>query len=206
MRKNLCRQFTEQLRLITLRQFLQIHQPYFPLHKSAYFTYLKHTINAFPSRIPHSTQSIPGHSPSNSSRKVRNDESHGTTTQTPNHTPELARRMRLRSLRHTLLPQHLLEHATKLLIAEVLFFRCVLRPEAEGRPRESSTAGTWWWAGYFFLFGIGSGEGMVGASRVVVAPARAVREGVVGVVYLLEFLGAGRAFRGVGGDAVGVRL
>ena len=47
---------------------------------------------------------------------------------------------------------------------------------------------------------------MVGAGRVVVASARAVGEGVVGVVYMLEFLCAGGAFWGVGGDAVGVRF
>lgn len=45
---------------------------------------------------------------------------------------------------------------------------------------------------------------MVGARGVVVAAARGVAERVVGVVYLLEFFGAGGAFGGVGGDAVGV--
>ncbi len=40
--------------------------------------------------------------------------------------------------------------------------------------------------------------------RVVVMPPRGVGKGVVGVVDLLEFLCAARAFGGVGGDAVGV--
>ena len=45
---------------------------------------------------------------------------------------------------------------------------------------------------------------MVRACGVVVAPARGVRKGVVGVIYLLEFLGACGALGGVGGDAVGM--
>ena len=45
---------------------------------------------------------------------------------------------------------------------------------------------------------------MVGTRGIVVAAAGGLREGVVGVIYLLEFLGAGGAFGGVGGDAVGV--
>ena len=45
---------------------------------------------------------------------------------------------------------------------------------------------------------------MVGACGVVVAPARGIGEGVVGVIYLLKFLGASWALRGVGGDAVGM--
>ena len=45
---------------------------------------------------------------------------------------------------------------------------------------------------------------MVDSGGVVVAAAGRVGEGVVGVVYALEFLGAGGAFGGVGGDAVRV--
>ena len=45
---------------------------------------------------------------------------------------------------------------------------------------------------------------MVSARGVVVAAAGGVGEREVGVVDLLEFLGAGRAFGGVGGDAVGM--
>ena len=45
---------------------------------------------------------------------------------------------------------------------------------------------------------------MVCACRVVVLAARGVGEGVVGVVYLLEFFGPGRAFWGVRCYAVGV--
>lgn len=45
-------------------------------------------------------------------------------------------------------------------------------------------------------------EGVAG--YVVFAAAGCVRQGVVGVVDLLEFLGAGWAFGGVGGNAVGV--
>ena len=61
---------------------------------------------------------------------------------------------------------------------------------------------------FFFRVGGGGGRGrgvgLVGARGVVVAAARGVGEGVVGVVYLLEFLGARGALRGVGGDAVRV--
>jgi hypothetical protein len=45
---------------------------------------------------------------------------------------------------------------------------------------------------------------VIGARGVVVAAATWVGEGVVGVVYLLESLGAGGALGGIGGDAVGV--
>lgn len=48
------------------------------------------------------------------------------------------------------------------------------------------------------------GEGLVGARGVVVAAAGGVREGVVGVVYLLEALCVDGALGAVGGDAVGV--
>ena len=45
---------------------------------------------------------------------------------------------------------------------------------------------------------------MVGACRIKVASTGRIREGVVGVIYLLEFLGSSRAFWGVGGYAVGM--
>ena len=45
---------------------------------------------------------------------------------------------------------------------------------------------------------------MVGARGVVVTAAGGVAERVIGVIYPLEFLGAGWTFRGVGGNAVGV--
>ena len=47
---------------------------------------------------------------------------------------------------------------------------------------------------------------MIGAGRIVVSSARGFGEGVVGIIYLLEFLSAGGTFRGVGGDAVRVRF
>lgn len=53
------------------------------------------------------------------------------------------------------------------------------------------------------------GEAAWGGVRtrdVVFMPPSGVGEGVVGVVYELEFAGAGGAFGGVGGDAVGVRF
>jgi len=45
---------------------------------------------------------------------------------------------------------------------------------------------------------------MVRACGIVVAPARRVGKGVVGVIYLLEFPGACGALGGVGRDAVGM--
>lgn len=45
---------------------------------------------------------------------------------------------------------------------------------------------------------------MVASRSVIVAAAGRIREGVVGVVYLLEFLGSGVTLGGVGGNAVGV--
>ena len=53
--------------------------------------------------------------------------------------------------------------------------------------------------------GIAAAESVEGvAGYIVFATACCVGEGVVGVVDLLEFLGAGWTFGGVGGDAVGV--
>ena len=45
---------------------------------------------------------------------------------------------------------------------------------------------------------------MVGSCGVVVATTGRVREGEVGIIDLLEFLGPGGAFWGIGGDTVGV--
>jgi hypothetical protein len=45
---------------------------------------------------------------------------------------------------------------------------------------------------------------VVDSCGVVVSAAGGLREGVVGVVYELEFAGSFGAFWGVGGDAVGV--
>jgi hypothetical protein len=75
--------------------------------------------------------------------------------------------------------------------------------EAEGGPGER---GFWSGAGggNFFVIGVGGCEGGVAAGGVVVGAAGGVGEGVVGVVYLLEFLGAGGAFGGIGRDSVGV--
>lgn len=42
------------------------------------------------------------------------------------------------------------------------------------------------------------------ARGVVVPAARSIREGVVGIVYELEFAGSFGTFWGIGGDAVGV--
>jgi hypothetical protein len=83
-------------------------------------------------------------------------------------------------------------------------------PEAECAPWEP--AGWSLRARYFLLlrfpvrvWGRGApSKGAVGAGRVVVAAAGGVAEGIVGIIYLLEFLGSGKAFRRVGGDAVGV--
>lgn len=78
-------------------------------------------------------------------------------------------------------------------------------PEAEGAPGKGAfgllRAGA---GGDFFFVGAGGGEGGVLAGGVVVAPAGGVGECIVGVVYFLEFLCAGSALGGVGGDAVGV--
>ena len=47
---------------------------------------------------------------------------------------------------------------------------------------------------------------MVGARGVVVTLAGWVGESVVCVVYLLECLGSGRTFWGIGGNTIGVRF
>ncbi len=155
------------------------------------------------------------------SREVGNDETHSTTTQPPNQTPELARRRRILPLRHALLAQHLLEHAAKLLVAEPLPIRLRRRPvavplpaaEPKRRPGEPATAAA---AAallgrrprHFLVGAIGErirpGEAVEGARGVVVAAAGRVREGVVGVVDLLEALRACAALGTVGRDAVRV--
>lgn len=85
--------------------------------------------------------------------------------------------------------------------------------ETEGGPREATkgVAGIIWARNLLFevggcRVGCAACEGAVAAGGVVVAAARGVREGVVGVIYLLEALRAGGALGTVGSDAVGVVL
>lgn len=47
---------------------------------------------------------------------------------------------------------------------------------------------------------------MVRACRVVVMPARGIGEGEVGIVNLLELLGSGGTFWGIGGNTVRMGL
>ena len=199
MRKDLRCKFTQQLRLVPLRQFL------------------KHRIYTLAPRIPHSTQPITRHRPSNRPREIRHNKSHRPATQATDHTPEFPCGTRLLAFRHALLSQHLFEDATKLLVAEFGLFLVVGAFEAEGTPwevRAEATTGFGWGAWYLFFIWVSgvvviiAAEGvvvsMVLAGGVVVAAARWVGESVVGVVDLLEFLGAGSALGGVGGDTVGM--
>jgi len=170
---------------------------------------LENLIYALPLRIPHSTQSIPRHSTRNHPRKIRHNKPHGATTQPSYHTPKETRRF-ASILRHTLLPQHLLKHIAKLLILEFFFFLLILRFETEARPWEaarSRSARVW----YVFIGVKGCGccggtaaETVVGSCGVVVTSTGGVGEGVVGVIYMLEFTGSFGAFWGIGGDAVRV--
>lgn len=94
-----------------------------------------------------------------------------------------------------------------MLVREALFVGVGFGAEAETGPWEA--AGGLLARDLFVGVGGGGGAGAAEvecACGVVVPAAGCVREGVVGVVYLLEFLGAGGAFGGVGGDAVGVRF
>lgn len=92
----------------------------------------------------------------------------------------------------------------------MFFLGGIFGAKTKGGPREASASGR---------RGIGPGNlfdwvvvivvsgrlvAMIGASGIVVAAAGRVRECVVGIVYLLEFLGTGRAFGGVGGYTIGV--
>ncbi len=171
-------------------------------------TYLENAIDALAPRVPHGAQPIPCHRPRDRPRKVCNDKAHCTSAQSAHHTPKLPRRLRLFSFRKTLLPQHLLKDTSKLLIAETLFLMFVLGTETKWWPRKAA----WGFlsAGYLFCIWvavfIGRREAVVWSSRVVVAPASGIWEGIVGVVYLLEFLGASRTFGRVWSDSVGMWL
>lgn len=88
----------------------------------------------------------------------------------------------------------------------MLLRRGLAAAEAKCGPGEA-TAGGGGGAGDLFVGGGRRGvgrEGVEGAGGVVVSAAGGVGEGVVGVVYLLEALGASGAFRGVGGNTVRV--
>jgi hypothetical protein len=81
-------------------------------------------------------------------------------------------------------------------------------PAKEGTPREraeSTSLGRSWDLLVELVVLARRGEAGVILSRgVIVTTARWVREGVVGIIYLLEFLGPCSAVRRVCGDAVGV--
>jgi hypothetical protein len=116
---------------------------------------------------------------------------------------------------HPFLSQHLFEHAAELLAAEpIVRILGVARgrgPETKRAPWEATA---WSLRAWYLLVGFpfrvrgrcAAGERAIGAGSIVVAAASGVAECIVGVVYLLEFLGSRNALGGVGRDAVGVVL
>ena len=168
MRKHLRRELTQQLGLIGLRQSSQAAAPLATQFKPQRGEkhqkgniLLKDTINALPSRIPHRTKPIPRNRASECAGEIRHDEPHRPTAQPADQAPELAVRPRLLALGHAFLPQHLLEHAPELIIAEALLFGRVGGPAPEKGPGEPTPSTCVWWRArdlflfpFFFFFGI----------------------------------------------------
>ena len=176
-------------------------------------------------------------------RQIRNDKAHRPTTHPAHHAPEPTRRLRCpatrtctcrtTSIRHALLAQHLLKHASKLFVAELFpatscgtstATSCGTSsgtPKPKRRPREPSKSTA---RGILLRRGlrdlrvvrvgrggrvrrIGSrrgGEAVVQPCGVVLAPSRGIGEDVVGIIHLLELAGAAGTVGTVGGDAVRV--
>lgn len=174
----------EQPCLVTLRKFLE------------------DAVDTLAPRIPDIAEPVPSYSTGQHSGEIRHDETHSTTTQASNHTPELPCRLAA-VLGHALFSQHLLEYAAKLLRLKLGLLILVVRlgTEAKGRPGEVEAAcrSLWLWNVFVRVEGRGgSGSArpktMVGTCGVIVSPTRGVREGVVGIVDLLELAGALGAF------------
>ena len=201
-------QTTKQPRLIRLRHLL------------------KNRIHALPLGIPDAAQPIPSHRARDHAREVGDYEPHGAAGQPAHDGPELARGTGV-LVRHALLPQHLLEDAAELLVAEAVVrllrgaggFGRAAAAEAEGAPGERAEVEAPSCAcacacarrGDVVLplrigGGRAAGPRVVRARGVVLAAAGRVRERVVRVVDGLEALRAGAALGGVCGDAVRVVL
>lgn len=199
-------QTTKQPRLIRLRHLL------------------KNRIHALPLGIPDAAQPIPSHRARDHAREVGDYEPHGAAGQPAHDGPELARGTGV-LVRHALLPQHLLEDAAELLVAEAVvgFLRGAgglgraAAAEAEGAPGERAEVEAPSCAcacacvrrGDVVLplriWGCRAARPRVVRARgVVLAAAGWVRERVVRVVDGLEALRAGAALGGVCGDAVRV--
>ena len=93
---------------------------------------LKDTVDALSPCIPHSTQSISCDCSSQGTRDVRNDEAHGSTTESSDDTPEFTGRLGICTFCHAFFSQHLFEDASKLLITVVFLFGGGFSTEAEG--------------------------------------------------------------------------
>lgn len=195
MRKNLASKLTQQPHFLRLLQLLI------------------NRINTLPALIPHSTQPIPSHRTRDRPGHIPHDKPHSPSTNTTNQTPK-ALCGRVITIRHPLLTHHILKHAAKLLITKTRPIRLILglaaktkrTPREPAEPTICSPCFRLRARNLLLLWvrGRGGWETVVFARYVVVSAPRGVREGVVGVVYLLEFLGAGAAFRAVGGDAIRV--
>lgn len=157
------RQLAQQPRLISLRQFFE------------------HSKHALALRITNRAKSVACYRASQRTWEVGHDEAHRASTKATHHTPEAASRSSVLTLCKTLLPQHLLKYGSELFIARLLLLFCWSRSKPECRPRKSSRR----LARKVLCVWIVAAE-REGASGVVFAPAASVREGVVGVVDLLE--------------------
>lgn len=166
---------------------------------------LENRIDTLSSGIPHRTEPIARHRPRDRAGKIREDEAHRSTAHAAHQAPELTRRCGPRALRHAFLAQHLLEYVAKLGVAGSLLLVGGGGTESEGGPREIETAaaaaaaagrGAAVGTGNFFIGVVGGvgGKGVVGAGGVVVSAPDGIGEGVVGVVYSLEFFGPCGAF------------
>ena len=192
-RKDLGGQLAEQPALVALRQLLEDR------------------VDRFPPGVAHGTEPVAGDGAGDGAREVGDDEAHRAAAEAADQGPELARRPRVLALGQPFVPEHLLEHAAKLLVAELLLL--LVRRFAAAEPKRApwEPAGTAARRGPWDLLvrvrgGVVAAAEVVGPGGVVVAAPRRVRERVVCVVDLLELFGARGAFGGVGGDAVRVGL
>lgn len=155
-------------------------------------------VDTFPLCVTNGTKAVTRDSTGNGTREVANDETHRAPTNTTNESPESPSRacspatLSIILFSKTFLSQHLLKHGPELIAVAII----ATTAEAKVGPREAP--------GRDFFFGLGLG--LEGTSGVVVTTACGVREGVVGVVDVLEFPGAGWSLRGVGGDSIRVGL
>ncbi|KAB8337205.1 hypothetical protein FH972_021507 [Carpinus fangiana] len=79
---------------------------------------LKDGVDALALGIAYCTESVACDGTCHGTRKVCHDEAHSTAAQSADYAPELAGGVRAFTLGHAFFPQHLLEHASELVVAE----------------------------------------------------------------------------------------